>query len=520
MKKILLMAGIAMMFAACNEEKIEGPGAGGSGSGSSSEEITPGVFKLTERSGAEQSGRIENIPVTKSSKWQRLNRVVEIGAPESRKDENWSATAVCFSPYNQAFVSWHSDKQAKENINNDDFNWGGAIDELQETGTVIKESEYPALPDLFPPTLGAPTKVELTKTLLSSNLKFNNIWYTSLSYNMLLLSATSYEYGGAIGTIDVFGNPSIMSVLPFPGNSVNAAINCPESAVWLAISGAEKGVFAIFDATFTPDLINYKALDPDKNYVTGGVASNRQFISPFVCDPQPDEQTGYVENYGGKYITVYGNKVYVLREKIDENVAVIDVYEGYDYGFYVDFRTVVHTRTISLGTNLVAPDKDAENYTEEGGWTMTGKERDYYGKHVLAVREFNGKMYAFVGMGGTKENKRGLFVVDIDAETVIQQIKTGTTGVCVFEDYIFTAGGAGLRVYTQKEDGTLELYAQEVNEYDENGKPIENEVPEKVNANFVAAHRTGYNELYVYVTYGQSGVKVFHLAEETDEAAE
>lgn len=493
MKKILLMAGIAMMFAACNEEKIEGPEAGGSGS--SSEEITPGVFKLTERSGAEQSGRIENIPVTKSSKWQRLNRVATVNAPESRQDENWSATAISLTDYD-AYVSWHSDKQATNNIDNDDFNWGGAIDKL---------------------SIGGEPKVELTKTSLTSNLKFNNVTYYEGGY--LFLAATSYEYGGAIGRIDTY-DPSTIEVLPFPGNSVND-IKCigGGTSQWFAISGAEKGVFTAFDGTFDVTTIDYKAFDPDKNYINYGYSPNRPdkpYIYNNIC-PNQSSETGYVENYGGKYIAYCGDKFYILREKIDENVAVIDVYDYKNPG--IADRRAEFSKSISLETNLVAPDKDAENYTEEGGWTMTGKEHDYYGKHVLAVREFGEKTYAFVGMGGTKENKRGLFVVDIDEEKVIQKIETGTTGVCVFEDYILTAGGAGLRVYTQKEDGTLDLYAFEVDEYNEDGTPTENEVSGTYSANFVTAHRNlDSKKIYVYVACGQSGVKVFRLEEK--EAAE
>lgn len=498
MKKILLMAGIAMMFAACNEEKIEGPEAGGSGS--SSEEISPGVFKMTMLNGAEQSDRIENIPVTKSSKWQRLNRVVEIGAPESRQDENWSATAVCLNN-NRAYVSWHSDKQARNNIDNANFKWGGAIDELSIEGE---------------------PNVELTKTSLTSNLKFNNVIFYP-GYDLLFLAATSYEYGGAIGRIDIY-DPSTIEVLPFPGNSVNDIAAIPGPAPyeficqWFAISGAEKGVFTAFDGTFKVEKIDYKAFDPDKNYINYGSSEGIPYIYQNIC-PYQSPETGYVENYGGKSIANCGDEnIYVLREKIDENVAVIDVYT-YQNPDDIYYRYALFNRSVSLGTNLVAPDKDAENYTEEGGWTMTGKERDYYGKHVLAVREFNGKTYAFVGMGGTKENKRGLFVVDIDEGKVIQKIETGTTGVCVFEDYILTAGGAGLRVYTQKEDGTLDLYAFEVDEYNEDGTPTENEVSGTYSANFVAAHRNvNNNGIYVYVACGQSGVKVFLLEEK--EAAE
>ena len=72
----------------------------------------------------------------------------------------------------------------------------------------------------------------------------------------------------------------------------------------------------------------------------------------------------------------------------------------------------------------------------------------------------------------------------------------------------------GLRIYKFLEGGKLELYAFEVESYDETtGKPTTNDAAKtdtktRHSCNFVAVQTQG-DAKYVYVAYGQSGIRVY-----------
>ena len=98
-----------------------------------------------------------------------------------------------------------------------------------------------------------------------------------------------------------------------------------------------------------------------------------------------------------------------------------------------------------------------------------------------------------------------------------------TTGLCIDNDLLYAATGSGLRVYQRQNDGQLALYAFEVEKYEgalpdsmnppttmEDGTTVEGHH----SANFVSVLTTPDNEKYIFVAYGQDGIRVFKLIPE------
>ncbi|MDE7375118.1 MAG: hypothetical protein K2M86_07350, partial [Odoribacter sp.] len=307
------------------------------------EETTTETLKVI--SGASQKGRVQNFVETRASKSTKLKLVAEIAAPKERKDLNWSATAIDFNGA-KAYVTWHSNKQAK----NPAKEWGGAVDVIELNGN---------------------DELEISSTAVSKLLKFNHVLYAD---NKLFLGATSATDAGVVGRISLvnegIAEDADIEIIGFPGVSVNAVAKYGKELI--AVSGY-KGTYG----TFAPDAANQPYYDGDKD--------KRENV---VTDLRPEADD--FNNFGGKYVTTdEKEEVYVLHNT--ENATITKVETG---------------KSVTLeGISLVSAVKVAETYdpiTKE--WIPSTDEHNYYGKHVLAVR--NGK--AYVGCG-----KNGLVVWDL-----------------------------------------------------------------------------------------------------------
>lgn len=454
MKKSYLLAGLAaMMLAACSDNEND---LGVTPSGSGSENVS-GMLTLL----GDQSDRIETaVPLrdqTGLSQWRRIQYVGTVKAPEYATENKWSATAVAFEGDNTAYITWHSNRQANDKATA----WGGAIDKV----TNIKNAEISGLNNAT------------VVTAVSDTLKFNNV----LVYDgNLYLSSTSAVVNGAVAKVDggtlegATGTQVGVTVIPFPGASVNAVIPYTDGKL-LAVSGYDPGLTGTIDIT------------ADKAEVT-------------VADT--------VAYYGGKYLASDGTSYWTLRNTEATNpdsTAYIVKYEG-----------LASLTPITLDCCLKASVKAEETYSMSGGWQVdAGDETPFYGKHVMAVHKIGSNVYAYVGAG-----KNGLRVYNLTDNNgkAVWNNKTFTTGVCVYAEpdgqtFLLAASGQGLRIYTIKDNGTLDLWGYEVDKYNKEGLPVENNTnftlpDERHSANFVAAHKND-NYVYAYVAYGQSGVRVY-----------
>lgn len=422
-----------------------------------------GKVALKLLSGTSQQGRVKSLVSTRSIlNKEALTYVATIGNPTYQADDKkWSATAIAIDDAkNRVYITWHSDRQAQHAAEV----WGGAIDVVN-----IENEDRPSV----------------TETGFSTDIKFNHVL---IHGDQLFLGATSAQISGAVGRValtaggDIPENTETVDRIGFPGISVNAVAEYGDRLI--AVSGHAKGTYG----TFAPDI---EAIP----YYYG----KREDLKNTDITVLHDE----MEDFGGKYIAADENgKVYVLYNKTGENAKILNVSDN---------------SVIALDTPLVSGKKFAETYDYElGEWILSGEQVDYYGKHTFAVRGG----YAYVACG-----KNGLRVYDLtNGSAPAWKNRTYTIGVCADEEYLYTSTGAGLRIYRMKAGGELGLVAFEVENYDEKengtGAPIikgdndetlgaaETGTAKRHSPNFVAVHPKGDNT-YIYIAYGQSGVRVY-----------
>lgn len=314
---------------------------------------------------------------------------------------------------------------------------------------------------------------ELTSYINSGKgLKFNHVLYSG---NRLFLSATSSECGGAIGRAElnadgteIIGESSIDRI-GFPGASVNAIAEY--NGQMLAVSGY-RGTYATFAPNMEPSLYNY--IKPEKNEIK----------------PMTEDMAGF----GGKYVLSANGTAYVLYDSGEG--AVIEDMNG---------------NKIETGVKLISAQKDREVYNETTGeWELTGEKADYYGKHTMAIKGD----YAYVACG-----YNGLIGVNLTTGEQVVNNNLMTIGLYAYEDYLFTATASGLRIYEIQQDGTLNLYAFEVETYDETTGLPTSDIPASIETslrhspNFVTYDpATGY----IYIAYGQTGVRVYKFRTDDD----
>ena len=454
---LLSLGCAALMLASCTDDALDNGASNGLGP-----EADSNVVTLTVLDGASQQGRIHtpSAPDTRALKSQRLQYVATIGNPTWQDaDHVWSATSVYLDDATQqAYITWHSDRQAT----NPAQTWGGAMDVIN-----IADEDKPTF-------IGG-------MSLGNSNLlKFNNIIKHD---SKLYLSAMHPRKGGVVARVDL-GNPTQAELIGFPGSSVNAIALCNEKL--MVVSGF-KGTYG----TVSPEqpAIDYDYEQPGKNtYVTLNQSLDKDF--------------------GGKYVAVENGDAYILRQNGENNGQIIDVN---------------NKKTIDMSVSLLSEEKFAEDYDPETGeWKEEGTSRsEYFGKHVMVIR----KGYAYVAAG-----KSGIYKYNLTSgeETKINGIFA--TGLYADDEFLYAATGSGLRIYQfNDETGDLPLYAFEVETYDEDdtGAPTSTTAAttgantKRHSPNFVAAHYNETNQsTYIYIAYGQSGVRVYKFVKEGEEQPE
>ena len=475
-KKFYWLAGFAalMMTAACSDDNVV----------NDNPDPTPGteeesnVVTLQVIDGASQSGRIHMVPQTKAVegvKKNRLNYVATIGNPELQgEDKKWSATSVFVEneegTKNTVYITWHSDKQAT----NPAGDWGGALDIIN-----FEQIDKP--------------EIDIESSLVDQNLmKFENVMQAQAGEGSkaLFLSATHAEKGAVVARLPMY-NPTKAEIIGMPGTSVNCVIGMPGTSVncvaqlgnnLVAVTGF-KGTWA----TFAPDAeaVYYDYDDLNNNaWLKLG-----QDLS---------------EGFGGKYIAIDENgRGYVLRTD-DGKAQILGASSG-------------EVKVDNMAP-LISDWKVGENYDPATGeWTTNKEESQLQGKHVMVIKDG----YAYVGAG-----LNGLRVYSLNDGTEVKNFdeeKGGpnTIGLCIDGDLLYAATGSGLRVYEMKGNGVLELYAFEVEEYDENGLPNSMNPPTTMDegeatpghhsANFVSVLNADNGDKYIFVAYGQDGVRVYKL---------
>ena len=148
---------------------------------------------------------------------------------------------------------------------------------------------------------------------------------------------------------------------------------------------------------------------------------------------------------------------------------------------------------------------------------LTNEQMEIFMKAIEADEPWYDFFYTELTTGLRRGEICGLQWQDFDEE------KGGpnTTGLCIDGDLLYAATGNGLRVYKMLGEGQLELYAFEVKEYDANGLPNSNEPPTTQDgdnvtpghhfANFVTVLNAEDGNKYIFVAYGQDGVRVYKL---------
>lgn len=455
---LLSLGCAALMLASCTDDALDNGASNGHGP-----EADSNVVTMTVLDGASQQGRIYSVPSpdTRALKSQRLQYVATIDNEILQaKDKVWSATSVYLDDETkQVYVTWHSDKQA----HNEAQAWGGALDIIN-----IADEDKP----------------EMVQTAASKDLlKFNHV----MKYgDKLFLSGNHPTKGGVVARI-ALNNLSKAEVIGFPGSSVNAVAEYTDGNL-IAVSGF-KGTYG----TFEPDVKkqDYDYLLPDNN----------KYLKLFEEEVDDD--------FGGKYV-VKGDdgNIYLLRQNgrgANDKGQIIDV---------------ANEKTINMSVSLLSENKWAEDYDPEtGDWKVeeSSGQSVYYGKHVMVVRDG----YAYVAAG-----QNGLYKYNLTSGEETRINKVFTTGLYADDEFLYTAGGSGLRIYQFQEDGTLPLYAFEVETYNEQtGAPTSKDAATtgyqtnfRHSPNFVAAHyNADKKNTYIYIAYGQSGVRVYKFAKDGEE---
>ncbi|MCM1531378.1 MAG: hypothetical protein NC048_03085 [Bacteroides sp.] len=310
---------------------------------------------------------------------------------------------------------------------------------------------------------------ELVNTYESTEAKFN---HALVDGNRLFLSATHAKLGGAVARVNLNVEGDAASTeadnIGFPGASVNAVAY--RNGKLLAVSGYNKGTYAEFDPNVKAQAYNYVN---DKNNV----------ITP---------KTETIGVFGGKYAVATDDNAYVLYDA-EGGARIVDM-DG---------------KETNVGVRLTSAKKKIEFYDDETKtWTVTGDEQNYYGKHTMAVTGD----YAYVACGNN-----GLKGLNLETGAEIYTNGTMTVGLHVYGNRLFAATAQGLRIYTIEESGDLTLYAFEVESYDETtGEPTSDypatiETAKRHSPNFVTYDPASG---YIYVAYGQSGVRVYRFTPE------
>lgn len=472
-KKFYWLAGFAalMMTAACSDDNVvnDNPTPG------PEPEVESNVVTLEVVDGASQAGRIHMVPQTKAVggvKKNRLNFVAEIDAPKARQGKKWSTTSIFIEneagTENTVYITWHSDRQAT----NPATVWGGALDVINFTNAAQPQIDIES-------SYQDQNLMKFEHVMKVKDVSFETPQGGTTTSDGLFLSATHAEKGAVVARLPLF-NPSRAEIIGMPGTSVNCVAKQGNNLV--AVTGF-KGTWV----TFSPDV---KAVDYD--YVN---LENNNWLT--LKDNLSDE-------FGGKYIAVDAqDRGYVLRTELNK-AQILGVSD----------RVVVDDMVPLLSSN-----KGAESYDPvTGDWTVGTANDPLQGKHVMVVKDG----YAYVASG-----RNGLRVYDLskqtDAEVEQEDFADGgpnTIGLCIDGDLLYAATGSGLRVYQMLDNGQLSLYAFEVSEYDENGLPNsmvppmtmdEGEAtPGHHSANFVSVLTKGTDK-YIFVAYGQDGVRVYKL---------
>lgn len=444
-----------LLLASCTDDALDNGANNGQ-----NPEANSNVVNLTVLDGASQQGRIHTpaAPDTRALKSQRLQYVATIKNLEwQNKDHVWSATSVYLDDENKkAYVTWHSDRQAT----NPAQTWGGALDVIDITNEDLPKSEV---------MVGN-----------ENLLKFNNV----MKYNgKLYLSAMHPRQGGVVARINPAA-PATADLIGFPGSSVNAVAEYSPNTL-IAVSGF-KGTYGAFDAA--ADAQSYDYENPENN----------AYLKLFTESEEAEK------DFGGKYVAVDENgKAYVLRQNGYKG-QIINVEDG---------------KTINMTVPLLSENKYAEDYDPAtGNWVTEGTRQSvYFGKHVMVIR----KGIAYVAAG-----KSGIYKYDLTdgKETKINGIFA--TGLYADDEFLYAATGSGLRIYQfNDETGELPLYAFEVETYDEEGTGAPTSTTaattgasttKRHSPNFVTAHHNG-NNTYIYIAYGQSGVRVYKFMKEGEE---
>lgn len=457
---LLSLGCAALMLASCTDDALDNGASNGHGP-----EADSNVVTMTVLDGASQQGRIYSVPSpdTRALKSQRLQYVATIDNEIwQAKDKVWSATSVYLDDETkQVYVTWHSDKQA----HNDAQAWGGALDIIS-----IEDEDHPAL-----------LQTAASKDLL----KFNNV----MKYgDKLFLSGNHPTKGGVVARI-ALNNLTKAEVIGFPGSSVNAVAEYTDGNL-IAVSGF-KGTYGTFEPNVKEQ--DYDYLLPDNN----------SYLKLFE---EADD------DFGGKYV-VKGDdgNVYLLRQ---------NGRGANDKGQIIDVR---NEKTIPMSVSLLSDNKWAEDYDPEtGDWKVeeSSGQSVYYGKHVMVVHD--GCAYVAAG-------QNGLYKYNLTSGEETRINKVFTTGLYADDEFLYTAGGSGLRIYQFQEDGTLPLYAFEVETYNEQtGAPTSKDAATtgyetgfRHSPNFVAAHyNADKKNTYIYIAYGQSGVRVYKFAKDGEEQPE
>ena len=455
----LLGCATLMLASSCTDDALDNGANNGQ-----SPEADSNVVTLTVLDGASQQGRIHTpaAPDTRALKSQRLQYVATIDNELWQHESKvWSATSIYIDDATKrAYITWHSDRQAT----NPAQMWGGALDVID-----ITNEDKPSLQNGM-------------SLVSEKDLKFNNV--TKHEGN-IFLSAMHPRKGGVVARVNL-GNPSQANLIGFPGSSVNAI--APNSDGKLMVVSGFKGTYG----TVSP-------LQPATEYDYDNPNSDN---NAYLGLNQPMDK-----DFGGKYVAVdEGERAYILRQNGDKG-QIIDVKSG---------------TPINMSVPLLSENKYAEDFDPAtGDWTVEGtRQSEYFGKHVMVIREG----YAYVAAG-----KSGIFKYNLmdGKETKINGIFA--TGLYADDEFLYAATGSGLRIYKfNDETGDLPLYAFEVETYDEEktGAPTSTtaattgaSTEKRHSPNFVTAHRTDKG-IYIYIAYGQSGVRVYKFVKEGEEQPE
>lgn len=303
---------------------------------------------------------------------------------------------------------------------------------------------------------GVPT---FSTTYISDEAKFNSVISAN---NAFYLALTDRMKGGAVARVKYGETTAIVRQLH--GSSANS-LSFRDGRIYAATGYENGGIFSI-----SADFV--------------GANEGKAHVDTIV------------KKTGCKFIA--GD--YVLRT--DADAAYIVSLDG--------------SEEWNIGAPLKSEEKLAEKFHNDGikdVWqTVDGTSATYYGKHTMAV---DGDYIYVAGGKAEKGSKDGLRVYNKDTKEQVWGNATNTTAVCVSGDYVYAATGAGLRVYKKFDGKNLELYAFETTpEVDNDGNVI---TDEEGNVNYVAGtdgHSCNFVAVegeYIYVAYGQTGVRVFKL---------